>query len=428
MTVPSGATSSTDTAGRSVSPGWSETHRCDGTDRPGTRPGPAATLSWQTPQSRRSQGLSDCSRLHVLSVPSRPPGPRIRAAWHVTAGAGEPRRAARRRPVLDDGSFTSWGRAMGTTETPVIEVALTTRPDRNPTTGRTPAEVVEQGLACIDAGASIVHAHLPDLNLSAALSRPPGSTSSCSSRGSTATLTSCACPPTASATPWSASATSGRSTTSAPSASPSSTRAQPSSARPAPTARPSPTATSTRSTTTPWALPSTRAPPAAWACTSPASDRLAPQRPRLLAGRSPCVNVYFGGNHGVPPAAPASPSGSRPPLTGLAASRELVDLDGCGTCAWFSAVVGGDLLATPVACATVEQGGHLHVGLEDHMATATPPTWLWSTVVRVGRAPGGHPAQTIETLRLPREATRRSTPVTTRPEIRGSASACSTTR
>src|SRR3954451_4540980 len=49
----------------------------------------------------------------------------------------------------------------------IIEVALTTRPDRNPNTGRTLDEVVGQGLACIDAGAAIVHMHLPDLDLAA---------------------------------------------------------------------------------------------------------------------------------------------------------------------------------------------------------------------------------------------------------------------
>ena len=58
---------------------------------------------------------------------------------------------------------------MGTEETPVvIEVALTTNPTRNPNTGGTVAEVVEQGLACMDAGASIVHMHLPDLGVPAA--------------------------------------------------------------------------------------------------------------------------------------------------------------------------------------------------------------------------------------------------------------------
>ena len=39
---------------------------------------------------------------------------------------------------------------------------------------------------------------------------------------------------------------------------------------------------------------------------------------------------------------------------------------------WFSAVVGGDLLDSPVARATLEQGGHLRVGLEDHASDRLP--------------------------------------------------------
>ena len=49
----------------------------------------------------------------------------------------------------------------------IIEVALTTRPDRNSTAPSSLADAAEQGLACIDAGASIVHMHLPDLKASA---------------------------------------------------------------------------------------------------------------------------------------------------------------------------------------------------------------------------------------------------------------------
>ena len=42
--------------------------------------------------------------------------------------------------------------------------ALTTNPVRNPTAPRTVDELVAQGLACMEAGASIVHMHLPDIS------------------------------------------------------------------------------------------------------------------------------------------------------------------------------------------------------------------------------------------------------------------------
>jgi uncharacterized protein (DUF849 family) len=49
----------------------------------------------------------------------------------------------------------------------------------------------------------------------------------------------------------------------------------------------------------------------------------------------------------------------------------MMDLEGCPL-PWFSAVPGGDLLATPVARATLERGGHLRVGLEDHFGDRRP--------------------------------------------------------
>src|SRR5437763_3996737 len=49
----------------------------------------------------------------------------------------------------------------------IIEVGLSTRPDRNPTAPRTPEDTIAQGLACMEAGASIVHMHLPDLKVPA---------------------------------------------------------------------------------------------------------------------------------------------------------------------------------------------------------------------------------------------------------------------
>lgn len=52
-------------------------------------------------------------------------------------------------------------------DTVIIEVALngSTTPDVNPTVPRAPEEIAEQALACIDAGAAIVHSH-PDASRS----------------------------------------------------------------------------------------------------------------------------------------------------------------------------------------------------------------------------------------------------------------------
>jgi hypothetical protein len=83
------------------------------------------------------------------------------------------------------------------------------------------------------------------------------------------------------------------------------------------------------------------------------------------------VKFYFGGDYGVLARGRGVTFGLPPTLAGLAAYREILVIEGCDL-PWFSAVVGGDLIDTPVARATVEQGGHLRVGLEDHAGDRTP--------------------------------------------------------
>ena len=61
------------------------------------------------------------------------------------------------------------------------------------------------------------------------------------------------------------------------------------------------------------------------------------------------VKFYFGGPGGVLMRGTGLTFGLPPTVLGLAAYREILALDGC-TLPWFSAVVGGDLLRTPVAC------------------------------------------------------------------------------
>ncbi|HEY6319701.1 MAG TPA: 3-keto-5-aminohexanoate cleavage protein [Acidimicrobiia bacterium] len=93
------------------------------------------------------------------------------------------------------------------------------------------------------------------------------------------------------------------------------------------------------------------------------------------AGRLPrgaMVKLYFGGEHGYPTTGSergGAPFGLPPTLRALDAYCEL--LEGAAL-PWSVAVIGGDLLASPVARAALERGAHLHVGLEDFAARRTP--------------------------------------------------------
>ncbi len=67
--------------------------------------------------------------------------------------------------------------------------------------------------------------------------------------------------------------------------------------------------------------------------------------------------------------------------------------------------MGGDLIETPVARATVEQGGHLRVGLEDHAGDRAPSNVelvdeAVALCAAVGR-PVATPAQASGILGLP---------------------------
>jgi uncharacterized protein (DUF849 family) len=93
------------------------------------------------------------------------------------------------------------------------------------------------------------------------------------------------------------------------------------------------------------------------------------------AGRLPrgaMVKLYFGGDSGYPTSGSergGAPFGLPPTARSLDAYCEL--LDGCDL-PWSVAVIGGDLLASPVAALALERGAHLHVGLEDFAGSRTP--------------------------------------------------------
>lgn len=84
------------------------------------------------------------------------------------------------------------------------------------------------------------------------------------------------------------------------------------------------------------------------------------------AGRLPAgamVKLYFGGEYGVFATTPGVSFGLAPTEHALLAYLDL--LEGTGL-PWSVSVWGGDLLATPIARLALERGGHLHVGLEEH--------------------------------------------------------------
>ncbi len=118
------------------------------------------------------------------------------------------------------------------------------------------------------------------------------------------------------------------------------------------------------------------------------------------AGRLPAgamVKLYFGGDKGY---LGGAPFGLPPTETALAAYLEL--LEGTGL-AWSVSVFGGDLLSTSLADAALARGGHLHLGLECFAGDpAAPPTNVDLVTAAVARAEAaGRPVATpTETLAL----------------------------
>ena len=83
------------------------------------------------------------------------------------------------------------------------------------------------------------------------------------------------------------------------------------------------------------------------------------------------VKLYFGGDYGLFATQPGVSFGLPPTENSLLAYLDLlegIDLP------WSVSVWGGDLFATPIARKTLELGGHLHVGLEEHFHPEDKPT------------------------------------------------------
>ncbi len=125
------------------------------------------------------------------------------------------------------------------------------------------------------------------------------------------------------------------------------------------------------------------------------------------AGRLPrgaMVKLYFGGDYGLFATRPGVSFGLAPTVNALLAYLDLlegVDLP------WSVSVWGGDLFETPIARRALELGGHLHVGHEEHFHPEYKPTneeivkQAVALVNEVGR-PVASVAETGKLLGLPK--------------------------
>lgn len=120
------------------------------------------------------------------------------------------------------------------------------------------------------------------------------------------------------------------------------------------------------------------------------------------AGRLPAgamVKLYFGGEWGMAATGPGVSFGLPPTEAALEVYLDMLagmDLP------WSVSVWGGDLLQTPVARLALERGGHLHVGLEEHFDPERRPTnaELVREAAELVRKVGREIATSAETARL----------------------------
>jgi 3-keto-5-aminohexanoate cleavage enzyme len=126
------------------------------------------------------------------------------------------------------------------------------------------------------------------------------------------------------------------------------------------------------------------------------------------AGRLPrgaFVKLYFGGDHSYlgPGAARGVTFGLPPTEKALDAYLEL--LDGCHL-PWAVAVIGGDVVRSGLARTALERGGHVRVGLEDHAGPEIASNLeLVAQVAELARAVGrplATPSDAARLLDLPR--------------------------
>jgi 3-keto-5-aminohexanoate cleavage enzyme len=124
------------------------------------------------------------------------------------------------------------------------------------------------------------------------------------------------------------------------------------------------------------------------------------------AGRLPSgcmVKLYFGGAHNFLDGQPSSVTFGLPP-TVKALEAYLEMLDGCAV-PWAAAVMGGDVAASGMARLAIERGGHVRVGLEDFGGARAPANAeLVAEVVEIAAQCGrpiATPAEAAGILGLP---------------------------
>lgn len=136
---------------------------------------------------------------------------------------------------------------------------------------------------------------------------------------------------------------------------------------------------------------------------------LAWRRARRLP-RGTLVKLYFGGEFGLFATRPGVSFGLPPTESALLAYLEM--LEGSGL-PWSVSVWGGDLMATPIARLALERGGHLHVGIEEFFSPEREPTneelarEATALAAAVGR-PLASPAEAARLLDLPQKTDPRS--------------------
>lgn len=115
------------------------------------------------------------------------------------------------------------------------------------------------------------------------------------------------------------------------------------------------------------------------------------------------INLYFIGDYGLLSMEPANTAGLPPKLTSLDIYLEL--MDGCDL-PWFVSIWGaGDVDVRPFYMRALEMGGHVQVGLECHFDPAHKPTnidllqEMMDMTKEVGR-PVATPKQAVELLGL----------------------------
>jgi uncharacterized protein (DUF849 family) len=126
------------------------------------------------------------------------------------------------------------------------------------------------------------------------------------------------------------------------------------------------------------------------------------------AGRLPpgaMIKLYFGGPNGYFSRGEGVSFGLPPTAKAFAAYLEMLE----GTrCPWSVSVMGGDVLASPVARLALEAGGHVKVGLEDYAGAGTPTNeQLVTRAVELAHETGravATPEEAAAILGLPRGA------------------------